>query len=374
MLRTYIALLAAANKQFADAQPGDEQTADSYMTLVGYFNSLRELGGMRRLVEDDVRTRTEAVERRLPVGMPSRLVWAKSRLISLPVELTSREKQSTIKKTKDDLTKPHSRASLSLSSNLTSGAKKPSARESDGAAVDVLLASNMISVGVDIDRLGLMVVGGQPKGTSEYIQATSRVGRQFPGLVVTCLNVARPRDRSHYERFVAYHQSIYRFVEVTSVTPFSGPALDRGLSGTLISMARLGEPKLTAATSAMDIALYQEFVRHCINALADRAVHHRQLDAVESEQLRAVLEGRGGKLLEAWMKLVQQASEGATTRQYSELDREKTAGKSLLHGFLEELTQEFTEDERRFAAGMSMRDVEPSVHLWLKRANLGGRS
>jgi hypothetical protein len=373
LLRTYIALLAAANKQFAAATPEHEASTDSYMTLVGYFNSLRELGGMRRLVEDDVRTRTDAIERRVPIGMPARLVWAKSRSISFPVELTSREKQATIKKTKNDLTKPHKRAELTLTS-ADGAAKKSSKASADGAAIDVLLASNMISVGVDIDRLGLMVVGGQPKGTSEYIQATSRVGRKFPGLVVTCLNVARPRDRSHFERFVAYHQSIYRFVEVTSVTPFSGPALDRGLSGTLLSMARLGEPKLTASTSAMDIELYQAFVRHCINALADRAQHHRQLDTVESEKLRAVLEGRGGKLLEAWIKLVQQAIGGATKRQYSELDRDKTAGKPLLHGFLDELTQEYSEDEKRFALGTSMRDVEPSVHLWLKRANLGGRS
>ena len=85
-----------------------------------------------------------------------------------------------------------------------------------------------------------MVGSGQPKTTAEYIQATSRVGRdhQRPGLVVTLLNINRPRDRSHYERFTAFHESFYRSVEATSVTPFSPRALDRGLAGTLVGLAR----------------------------------------------------------------------------------------------------------------------------------------
>lgn len=106
--------------------------------------------------------------------------------------------------------------------------------------LDLLLATNMVSVGVDVPRLGSMVVVGQPKATAEYIQATSRVGRSDdgPGLVITLYNWARPRDLSHYETFSHYHATFYRHVEPLSVTPFSERALDKGLTGVLVASIR----------------------------------------------------------------------------------------------------------------------------------------
>src|SRR5438094_10239583 len=107
------------------------------------------------------------------------------------------------------------------SADIPSHLKRMAVRYPNKAALDVILATNMISVGVDIDRLGLMVVMGQPQATAEYIQATSRVGRRYPGLVFTLFNSGRSRDRSHYENFLTYHQALYRQVESSSVTPFS---------------------------------------------------------------------------------------------------------------------------------------------------------
>jgi hypothetical protein len=350
LLRTHVALLAAAQRQF-DPKGPDNQIADAYMTLAGYFNSLRELGGMRRLVEDDVRTRVAAIEGRIPFGHVGPHPWGKNREIRMPVELTSREKAASIKDAKDRLNKPHA------------------AEEH----VDVLLASNMISVGVDIDRLGLMVVAGQPKSTSEYIQASSRVGRQHPGLVVTCFNVRRPRDRSHYERFVAYHQSFYRYVEATSLTPFSGPALDRGLTGTLVAMARLGDGDMTPAAAAMDIEKHRKLAEACVEALAQRGGKQTH-DTEEFTRMTDALRDRGIKLLDAWTKLVKVARhEAAAKRCYSPFDKDKAAGKPLLFAIIDDNQPDPHSDEARFAAPTSMRDVEPSVHLWVERRALGGR-
>src|SRR5262249_22254659 len=128
-------------------------------------------------------------------------------------------------------------------------------------------------VGLDITRLGLMVVLGQPKTSAEYIQATSRVGRdeEKPGLVVTILNVHRPRDRSHYERFAFYHESFYRSVEASSVTPFSPRALDPGLAGPRVPLTRQGHAPMTPARGATEILRERGRLDFVVEALAARA-------------------------------------------------------------------------------------------------------
>ena len=150
------------------------------MTALCYFNALRELGGARRIVEDEVIDRAGRYGSQRRRVDPADSPFA-DRKIRLPMELTSREPTDKVAEAKQLL-------EASFGSNVT-------------ATVDVALATNMISVGLDITRLGLMVVQGQPKTAAEYIQATSRVGRDHsrPGLVVTVLNSHKPRDRMHFE-------------------------------------------------------------------------------------------------------------------------------------------------------------------------------
>lgn len=348
LLRVYVGLLAAA----ARGQALRGELADPYLTLVGYFNSLRELGGMRRLVEDDVRARTLDAQKRRPedFNADAEHLWYCARALrGEPVELTSREKTSTIKAAKNRLGLAHG----------------------EPQSVDVVLASNMISVGVDIDRLGLMVVAGQPKTTAEYIQASSRVGRQAskPGLVVTCLNVAKPRDRSHYERFGPYHESFYRFVEATSVTPFSAPALDRGLAGVIVALGRLLDTAMTAPLEVMSLDAHRAAIEASLAHLVERA--GRGHSGADAERASDLVRKRAKSLLDSWHNVVEATRKDAAKRAYSPYDPDGKGHKTLLRSLLDP-TANTSPDELKFEAPLSMRDVEPSVHLWLQRQPLGG--
>ena len=194
-----------------------EEVRDPYWTALQYFNSLRELGHAASLVEADIPEHMWAIASRDKI--PKELC----RKLGSPVELTSRLSADEIPQILERL-----------------GVAYPRATEDGERPMDTLLATNMISVGVDVDRLGLMYVVGQPKTTSEYIQASSRVGRsdKAPGLIVSMYNPGKPRDRSHYEHFRSYHAAFYKHVEPTSVTPFSLPVLERALHAVLVIAAR----------------------------------------------------------------------------------------------------------------------------------------
>ncbi|TCR15400.1 helicase-related protein [Streptomyces sp. BK205] len=203
--------VAAATLQGGRDLP--EGSRDGYWTNLNFLNSLRELGNTVSLLQSDIPDYLTAVRNR--DGLDSSAVrWPRNIL-----ELTSRRRSDEIPKAIDDL-------------EVEVGA--------DGC-IDVCLASNIIEVGVDIERLGLMTIVGQPKTTAQYIQVSGRVGRKWwdtPGLVLTIYGAAKPRDRSHYERFRTYHQRLYAQVEPTSLTPFALPVLQRGLHGALISHIR----------------------------------------------------------------------------------------------------------------------------------------
>lgn len=343
LLRTYVALLAAAQRAWKDAGGNkvNPNPADPYMTVLGYFSSLRELGGSRRIVEDEVSSRlVDYGDRRRRVGEQRGLFENRKKLHD-PRELTSRVSTNEVADTKRRLA-------------LTFHDQKE--------RLDVALATNMISVGLDITRLGLMVVLGQPKGAAEYIQSTSRVGRddERPGLVVTLLNIHRHRDRSHFERFRAWHESFYRAVEATSVTPFSPRAVDRGIAGVVVALARLGHPGMTAPASAGDIGKLRTDLDYVARVLSERAAaHDKDLTASESEELRQRIRKRVHSLLDTWQSIATEMGELQYQDEVGRLQR-------LLYTPLDPELEKISAKYGKFKAQRSMRDVEPTVNLKLR--------
>ena len=341
-LRSAITVMAAAQAALdAAANGGGINPADPYMTVVAYFNALRELGGARRIVEDEIGSRllTYAGRKRLDEATG---LFADRQIAFEPVELTSRVGTA-------DVAEAKRRLSLAFA---------------DEKRVDVALATNMISVGLDITRLGLMLVAGQPKTTAEYIQATSRVGRDAarPGLVVTLLNVHKPRDRSHYERFSAWHDSFYRGVEATSVTPFSPRAMDRGLPAVAVALARLGIPELTPMSAARNVENHGTETAALARAVGDRARNHA--DALP-DGFDGHVRNRVQSLIDDWARLAHEAGHDGVAFGYA---RGRGTGTStpLLREMIDPDRDVLNDTQLRFRAPRSLRDVEPGVLLGIK--------
>lgn len=209
-VRTIAAILQRVNMM----QLTDE-VKDKIWTLAVYFNSLRDLGKCSTLIDDDVKDFIKRTAYRFGLG--------RGRVIARAAELTSRVSTSQLNETLEKLERfQYSKKNI----------------ENKKYAINTLLASNMISVGVDVARLNIMLLVGQPKLTSEYIQASSRIGRSYPGVAFTLYDGSKSRDRSHYEQFKAYHESFYKYVEPTGATPFSKPARDRALHAVVVTYLR----------------------------------------------------------------------------------------------------------------------------------------
>jgi hypothetical protein len=197
-----------------------ESDRDPWWTLMAFFNNLKELGNTLSLLQSDIPNHLASIYMRSADGVARRRAWNS-------IELTGRLRDQEVPEALERL-------------NVSFGSSNPT-------PLDVCLASSIIEVGIDIERLSLMVVVGQPKTTSQYIQVTGRVGRRWwesPGLIVTLYGVSRPRDRSHFEKFKSYHERLYANVEPTSVTPFAPPVLERALHASLIGYIRqLGDTK-----------------------------------------------------------------------------------------------------------------------------------
>lgn len=237
-----------------------KEYVDPYYTLIGYFNSIRELGGAKRLLDDDIPSRIRILRKKYGHNL--------QRFLHKNKEITSRIQSYEITKILED-----------LNNRYDSALQKQD-------CYDVVNATNMIAVGMDINRLGLMVITGEPKQNSEYIQASSRVGRTYPGLIITVYNPYRPRDLSHYENFSGFHSQMYRYVEGTTATPFSARARDRVLHAIVVGLLRLQYKEMADNKKARDLITFpDEELQNIKKEILDRvmSINHRACNDMETE-------------------------------------------------------------------------------------------
>lgn len=285
---------------------------DLYWTLVVYHSSLRELGRTVTMAGDDI-----------PKRLESRFQDGK-RSAAEVVELTSNVER-------------HRQPDL---------LRQLAQRAGEPEAVDVLATTNMLSVGVDVPRLGLMLVNGQPKSTSEYIQATSRVGRRLPGLVVGLFRSTRPRDRSHYESFQSYHSALYRYVEPMSVTPYSPQARTRALHASFVILMRhLGG--MAADDSAATIADLGDKANGYVDGLVAVAA---TVDPSESSGVRDDLD----EFLDSWRRMATEADQIGETLHFA------TKSKNYPR-----LLKDFNDPADGKATMRSMRNVDRESVVWV---------
>ncbi|WP_103759796.1 DISARM system helicase DrmA [Streptomyces sp. SM10] len=348
-----------AGAQLLMNRSGD--AADPYMSLVGYFSATRELAGMARYMGDDIQT---ALAKRRPWSkLPSRTGTNYGALHV--AELTSRVASADITSTLDQMAVPFdprfdSAAGKGELRELREAKKQTPEREVN--PYDVVLATSMLQVGVDVTRLGLMLVVGQPKNTAEYIQASSRVGRDpgKPGLVVALGNWARPRDLAHFEQFRHYHETFYAQVEALSVTPFSVTSLERGLDGVLVSAARVLQAVRTDSLSpeggAARIEAEQHFADDLIDALVSRIRRASDEDAADRARLR--LNNR----LDHWGKRRKHLADLRKSLVYERVT-DDTRHDALMMSAENAKSRIDTSNAPPFVVANSMREVQPEINL-----------
>ena len=334
--------------------------ADPYLTLVGYFSATRELAGMARYLGDDIQT---ALAKRRPWSRLPRRTGTDFGNLNV-AELTSRVSSADITATLDQMA-----LSFDPTFDSTDGKralralreeKKPVPKR-DISPYDTILATSMLQVGVDVTRLGLMLVVGQPKNTAEYIQATSRVGRDpdRPGLVVTLGNWARPRDLAHFEQFRHYHETFYMRVEALSVTPFSVTAMERGLDGVLVSAARVlhatRRDGLSGERDAGRVEAEYSFITALINTLAERVKRASGEDSADRARTRLL------NRLDQWVKRRTFLASLHKTLVYERVWDEGQYGPLMISA--ENARAQDSKDMPPFVVPNSMREVQPEINM-----------
>jgi len=309
---------------------------DPYWTIVGYFNSRRELAAVSNLIRQDV---VEFLGQR----------WGpkKARVLEQndSIELSSRV---------DSIKLPAYLERISA----------PSLCNNSVYNTNTVVATSILGTGIDIDRLGIMIVHGQPKTTSQYIQSTGRVGRKYPGIVISFLRSTRIRDMDHYENFVGYHRSLYKSVEPVPVYPFSPGVIDRSIGPVIVSILRNLKPN-----SKIDFSLKWEkepttitddsqsqFLSNLISYIV-RQKNKQPEHLQPSGDLESIIDS----LLARWKQI---AIEVSSSLKYSETGRTRASSHVVLGDYLHQAEEALRNYRVVFPlAPNSLRTMEPTICL-----------
>lgn len=320
IVRTYSAVLQKVKE--LDGEKG----IDYYWTLMGYFNSIRELGGASSLVFGDIRERLTQIQGRDLVQYGNRRKLFDQRIQELTSRIDSSEIPEVLKKLEEEF------------------------KKTSNKAIDICLATNMVATGVDISRLGLMFIHGQPKTTSEYIQASSRVGRRLPngpGLIFALYSPTKPRDKSLYEQFQGYHSRIYSNVEPTSVTPFSINARERALHAIFIGLIRHFSAGPLRDSPRTDVTEFDVLCERVKRIILDRC---EIVDSEEKQNTSDLLD----RIIKFWKtKGVQHYGDGGN---FAILNN--TSYYPLMYANSAEVREEIVIENKSFSTPTSMRGVD----------------
>ena len=334
--------------------------ADPYMTLVGYFSATRELAGMARYMQDDVSTALRRLDPRSGFHRRTGTLFGELNIGELTSRISSNDIVSTLGRMASVFDRYYSTQALGERLEARNAGKAPAASRPGGEApYDTVLATSMLQVGVDVPRLGLMMVVGQPKNTAEYIQASSRVGRDGsrPGLVVTLGNWARPRDLAHFEQFRAYHESFYAKVEPLSVTPFSTTSLERGAAGLLVSAVRVMDAHRQGGLNPDAAACKVVDAQGEVDVLIERVLLPRIL-AASDDASASFARGQLANRLCQWVDAVESARQEGSKLVYEKAS--ESSGKKALLLSAEGLGPG---DVKAFSVANSMREVQPEINI-----------
>ncbi|MBX0335565.1 hypothetical protein K3G39_20225 [Pontibacter sp. HSC-14F20] len=273
------------------SQQGDQELVnrylDNYWTLVSYYNSLKDVGKTYNKINTEVYDKVRLLHQRHYLNN-SLYDFTYRGLIGRTRELTSRIPSNKVKPILNELD-----AHLTISKNQVNNTYQVD------HSVDVVLASNMISVGLDVGRLNLMLVNGQPRNVAEYIQASSRVARRDAGIVFNLLDANRAREKSYFENYLNFHTSFYKYVEPISLTPFTEITLDRMLNSILICYVRHKKGK-EAHYFDGDVEALEEIISHCI----------------DDEDIKSYMKSKMADLARDWKEKIKTANQLKATLNY----------------------------------------------------------